>query len=188
MVRRIPSPRTCVWTNRQARRALLYNSNDLLAHSLLGGACCLTCFILITTKTKKRATAATKQEHYTMTKKKRNICLRRKKRRTTPNTEEQQQGKGAKRWKTEVMVSNVKNKLVSALKAMIDSMKKEDLFSVIACSGPRWTDFGKILCRICESRTEIFFITRAIAWDPSVECQFCVWMVSTRTWPFKFLF
>ena len=49
---------------------------------------------------------------------------------TTPtNTEEE---KGAKRSKTEAMVSNVKNKLVSALKAMIDSMKEKDLYSVMA--------------------------------------------------------
>ena len=47
-------------------------------------------------------------------------------------------------------------------------------------SVPARTDFEKFV--------RIFpLLTRAIAWDSSVKCQFYVWMFSTRTRPFKFL-
>jgi len=55
-----------------------------------------------------------------MVKKKRSMGRVRKKSTTTTNADE---GGGAKRSKTEEAVSNVKNKLASALKAMIDSRK-----------------------------------------------------------------
>ena len=61
-----------------------------------------------------------------MVKKKRAIASKRKKSNTRKNAEE------AKRSKTEAPVSNVKNKLVSALKAMIDSMTEKHLYSVMA--------------------------------------------------------
>ena len=89
--------------------------------------------ILIATKTKKRTTAATKH-HHSMVKKKRSTGRRRKKSNTTINADEQHTG--AKRSNTAASVSvDVKNRLVSAIKAMIDSMDEEHLYSVMEYAG-----------------------------------------------------
>ena len=69
-----------------------------------------------------------------MVKKKRNTGHRRKKSNTTINKEKQQNG-GAKRSKTKTAVSEVKNRLVSAIKAMIDTMNEEYLYSVMVYAG-----------------------------------------------------
>ncbi len=67
-----------------------------------------------------------------MTKKNRSTGRRRKKSNTTINAEQQQDG-GAKRPKT--VVSDAKNRLVSAIKALIDSMDEDHLYSVMVYAG-----------------------------------------------------
>eukprot|EP00534_Pseudo-nitzschia_fraudulenta_P002274 CAMPEP_0201120858 /NCGR_PEP_ID=MMETSP0850-20130426/4856_1 /ASSEMBLY_ACC=CAM_ASM_000622 /TAXON_ID=183588 /ORGANISM="Pseudo-nitzschia fraudulenta, Strain WWA7" /LENGTH=102 /DNA_ID=CAMNT_0047387137 /DNA_START=205 /DNA_END=513 /DNA_ORIENTATION=+ len=70
-----------------------------------------------------------------MVKKKSNTRRRRKKSNTTIN-EGERQHQGAKRQKTEATgVSDAKNRLVSAIKAMIDSMNEEHLYSVMVYAG-----------------------------------------------------
>ena len=66
-----------------------------------------------------------------MVKKKRSMGRVRKKSNTTISTVAEQGG-DAKRSKTESVVSNVKNKLVCAIKAMVESMNEKDLYSVMA--------------------------------------------------------
>ena len=66
-----------------------------------------------------------------MVKKKRSMGRVRKKSNTTISTVAEQGG-DAKRSKTESVVSNVKNKLVCAIKAMVESMNKKDLYFVMA--------------------------------------------------------
>ena len=68
-----------------------------------------------------------------MVKKKRNTGRRRKKSNTTTTIEEQQQHRAvAKRPKT---VSDANNRLTDAIKAMIDSMDEEHLYSVMEYAG-----------------------------------------------------
>jgi len=66
-------------------------------------------------------------------KKKSNTRRRRKKSNITIN--EGELHPGAKRQKTEAAVSDAKNRLVSAIKAMIDSMNEEHLYSVMVYAG-----------------------------------------------------
>ena len=46
-----------------------------------------------------------------------------------------EEDKGAKHLKTELPVNNVKNRLLSAIKAMVDSMNEEHLYSVMVYAG-----------------------------------------------------
>mmetsp|Transcript_14734 Transcript_14734/g.30433 ORF Transcript_14734/g.30433 Transcript_14734/m.30433 type:complete len:101 (+) Transcript_14734:131-433(+) len=68
-----------------------------------------------------------------MVKTKRSMACKREKTITRINAEEEEQG--AKRSKTEAAVSDAKNRLVSAIKAMIDSMNEEHLYSVMVYAG-----------------------------------------------------
>jgi len=79
-------------------------------------------YFITTSKTKKGDTAATKQ-HHTMVKKKRSMSCKRKKSNTRINVIEEE----SKHTKTKEAVSDAKNRLVSAIKAMIDSMNEEHL-------------------------------------------------------------
>ena len=67
-----------------------------------------------------------------MTKKKNTTGRRRKKSNTTGTNKEQQRHGVAKRPKT---VSDTNNRLSNAIKAMIDSMDKEHLYSVMEYAG-----------------------------------------------------
>ena len=70
-----------------------------------------------------------------MVKKKINTRHRRKKSNTTIRNEGEQKHPRAKRQKIEEAVNDVKNRLVSAIIAMIDSMNEEHLYSVMVYAG-----------------------------------------------------
>ena len=59
-----------------------------------------------------------------------------------------------------------------------------------ACSGPRWTNFGKKFAReFCARRLANFFLYMGyLVWDRPLGVSFYVQMFSIRTQPFKFLF